>query len=335
MADRPSESGLIARYFAPLAGPGSLGLRDDAACFAPPAGHEIVITKDILVAGVHFFADDAADAVARKALRVNLSDLAAKGAGPLGFLLGLALPSDWQAAWLEQFAHGLGDDAKAYACPLLGGDTVKTPGPAMVSITALGSVPVGRMVPRTGARAGDRIYVSGTIGDAALGLRLRQPGEIDRAWIGEVSEAGRSHLLDRYLLPRPRLALALAMRDHAHAGMDVSDGLVGDLAKVLAVSGVTAEVILADVPLSTAAAAAARASPECFDVAVTGGDDYEMLACVGADRCAAFEASATAAGVAVRAIGVVKDGAGVTPLFLDRTGRARTFASGSHDHFGS
>ena len=170
MTDRPSEDDLIARYFAPIAGAGGLGLRDDAARIAPPAGCEIVLTVDGLVAGVHFFADDPPAAIARKALRVNLSDLAAKGATPLGFLLTLVLPRDWKPDWLELFAKGLGEDAAAFACPLLGGDTVSTPGPLTLSITTLGSVPAGRMVPRDGARAGDALYVSGTIGDAALGL---------------------------------------------------------------------------------------------------------------------------------------------------------------------
>ena len=171
----------------------------------PPSGRDLVLTTDALVAGVHFFADDPPGAIARKALRVNLSDLAAKGAAPLGFLLALALPADWTADWLEDFARGLGEDARAWDCPLLGGDTVKTPGPLTLSITALGSTPTGGMAARTGVRPGDRLYVSGTIGDAALGLRLR---------LGQgplLSEAHRLHLLDRYLLPRPRLALAPAM----------------------------------------------------------------------------------------------------------------------------
>ena len=154
--------------------PEGLGLRDDAALLTPPAGADIVLTKDALVAGVHFFADDPPAAIARKALRVNLSDLAAKGAEPIGFLLALALPEDWTADWLAAFAQGLGEDGAAFSCPLFGGDTVKTPGPLMVSITALGRVANGRMAARSGVRPGDILYVSGTIGDAAIGLRLRQ-----------------------------------------------------------------------------------------------------------------------------------------------------------------
>src|SRR5271167_4984187 len=259
---RPGEDELIANYFAPLAGPAGLELKDDVARLAPPPGQDIVLTTDALVAGVHFFADDPPGAIARKALRVNLSDLAAKGAAPLGFLLSLALPAGWTADWLEDFARGLGEDARAWDCPLLGGDTVKTPGPLTLSITALGSAAIGRMAARTGVRPGDRLYVSGTIGDAALGLRLR---------LGQgplLSEAHRLHLLDRYLLPRPRLALEPAMV-FAHGGMDVSDGLIGDLVKMLRASGVSAGIDLARLPLSDAANAAISADPTLFEIAAT------------------------------------------------------------------
>src|SRR5271167_2563083 len=152
MPPRLGEADLISRYFAPLAGPGGLGLRDDAALMRPPPGEDLVLTTDALVAGVHFFVNDPPAAIARKALRVNLSDLAAKGARPLGFLLSLALPRDWRDDWLEAFASGLGGDAASYGCPLIGGDTVATPGPLTLSITAIGSVPEGRMPKRTGVK---------------------------------------------------------------------------------------------------------------------------------------------------------------------------------------
>lgn len=327
-ADRPSEDDLIARYFAPLAGPGGLGLRDDAALIAPPAGCEIVLTVDGLVAGVHFFADDPPATIARKALRVNLSDLAAKGAAPLGFLLTLALPRDWKPKWLEVFAQNLGEDAEAFACPLLGGDTVSTPGPLTLSITALGATPRGRMVPRDGALAGDALYVSGTIGDAALGLRLRSEPERTRSMGAEA----RSFLIDRYLVPQPRLALAEALRQNASGAMDVSDGLVGDLTKMLRVSGATAEVEVARIPLSDAARAAIGAEPRLLEAALTGGDDYEILASVPQDRAQAFEAAARAANVAVARIGAVAAGQGA-PVFRDARGAAMSFARGSYSHF--
>ncbi|MGO4868997.1 MAG: thiamine-phosphate kinase [Roseiarcus sp.] len=326
MPARPSEDELIARYFAPLAGPGGLGLNDDVALLTPPPGRELVLTTDALVAGVHFFADDPAGAIARKALRVNLSDLAAKGAEPIGFLLDLALPAGWTAPWLEAFAAALGEDAAHYHCPLLGGDTVKTPGPLTLAITALGAVDTGRMAARGGVRPSDRLYVSGAIGDAALGLRLR---------LGqgpELAEAHRRYLLERYLLPQPRLALAPAMAAHADAGMDVSDGFVGDLKKMLRVSGVTARVELARLPLSPAARAAIAADPALFEIAATGGDDYELIAAVAPEKSAAFEAAAAAAGVAVTPVGEASAGDG-PPRFIGPDGREATFRRGAFSHF--
>ena len=317
------EDGVIARFFAPLAGPGGLGLRDDAALVAPPPGHDLVVTVDALVAGGHFFPDDPPASIARKALAVNLSDLAAKGADPLGFVLALALPDGWTADWLDGFARGLGAEAEAHGCPLLGGDTVRAGGPLTLSITCFGAVPTGRMVPRTGARPGDRLYVSGTIGDAALGLRLRLPGG--------TAPAGREHLLDRYLHPRPRLGLRGALRRHASGAMDVSDGFVGDLGKMMRASGTAAEVDLAAVPLSDAARVSVAEDSAAFDITVTGGDDYEILASVPEAAAGAFEAEAAAAGVPVTAVGLVSAGAGA--VFRGRDGAPVTFARGSFSHF--
>ncbi len=325
MTDRPSEDDLIARYFAPLAGMGALELKDDAALMTPPAGEDLVLTVDGLVGGVHFFADDAPDAIARKALRVNLSDLAAKGARPLGFLLTLALPPDWTADWLDAFARGLGEDAQAYGCPLLGGDTVKTPGPLTLSITVFGAVPRGRMVLRTGARPGDHLYVSGTIGDAALGLEVR----LGR--LAGLDPGRREFLVDRYLLPRPRLTLRDAMASFAHGGMDVSDGFVGDLTKMLRVSRASAEVDLSLLPLSQAARAAIALEPAAFETAATGGDDYELIAAVAPQNAKAFEAAATAASAAVTRVGEVI--AGAAPPRFFRNGGTVEFRRGSFSHF--
>jgi thiamine-monophosphate kinase len=326
MAQRPSEDDLIAHFFAPIAGPEGLGLRDDAALLAPPPGFDLILTKDALVAGVHFFADDPPAAIARKALRVNLSDLAAKGAEPVGFLLAIALPKDWTADWLTAFAQGLGEDAAAYDCPLFGGDTVKTPGPLMVSITALGRVEKGRMVARTGVKSGDFLYVSGTIGDSAIGLRLRGGAGLSLA------AANRAFLLDRYLLPQPRQKLAPVLNAFASGGMDVSDGFAGDLAKMLRVSGVTAEVDLAKLPLSPAARAAIALDPSLFEIAATGGDDYEILASVAPQQSAAFEAAAAGTGVAVSRIGQARDGS-EPPQFIGRDGVAVAFKRGAFSHF--
>jgi thiamine-monophosphate kinase len=326
MSSRPGEDELIARFFAPIAGPEGLGLADDAALLDPPAGQEIVLTVDALVAGVHFFADDPPDTIARKALRVNLSDLAAKGARPLGFLLSLALPHDWRVDWLEGFASGLAGDAAAFAFPLMGGDTVSTPGPLTLSVTAVGAAPAGRMARRTGVRPGDQIYVTGTIGDGALGLLVRQGRDLG------ISPADREFLIERYLVPQPRTGLASAMAAHAHGGMDVSDGFVGDLSKMLRVSGVSARVRLDRLPMSLPARAAIAADPDLFAIAVTGGDDYEVLAAIGPDEAHAFESEARLAHVPATLIGEAVEG-DEPPRFLAPDGGLTRFDAGSYSHF--
>lgn len=325
-----SEDDLIATVFAPIAGPGALGLKDDVACFTPPAGCDLVVTADAVVSGVHFLPDDGPEAIARKALRVNVSDLAAKGADPLGFVMTLALPADVTRTWIEAFAVALGDDAARFRCPLLGGDTVRTPGPLSISITAFGAVPHGQLVPRTGVRAGDLIYVSGFIGDAALGLqvRLRQA-----PWIDRLSDASHDYLLGRFLFPQPRLAISQVVRDHASGAMDVSDGLVGDLSKMMRASGVGARIELSRVPLSDAVRAAMRLESALFDTAITGGDDYEILCAVPPLKAAAFEAAARASGVAVARIGQANEHAHLAAIFLDAAGAQRKFARGSYSHF--
>jgi thiamine-monophosphate kinase len=329
---RPSEDELIVTYFAPLAGPGAFGLRDDAAILVQRPGQDIVVTNDVLIAGVHFFASDPPGAIARKALRVNLSDLAAKGAEPCGFLLGLALPGGWTATWLAGFVQGLGEDAAAYQCPLLGGDTVKSPGPLAISITAFGAVPEQKIVLREGVAAGDLLYVSGTIGDAALGLQLRAGAAQDTHWTRTLSQADAAYLAWRYLLPQPRLCLRETLHAYAHAAMDISDGLAGDLAKILHLAGMTAEVMAVDVPLSKAAQKLVRHTPSLLERICTGGDDYELLCAVPPSQSAAFEASAHAAGIMVCPIGMATPG-DAPPMFKDREGRNLVFGQPSFQHF--
>lgn len=325
------EERLIARYFAPLAKhPGALGLLDDAAMLTPPRGCDLVITKDAIVAGVHFFPDDPPDAVGRKALRVNLSDLAAKGAAPAGFLLALALPEKVAKGWLKSFARGLGGDAETYSCPLLGGDTVRTPGPLTISITAFGLVPRGKMVQRRGAEAGDRIIVTGTIGDAGLGLALRKKPKAALRW--KLSAKMRKHLASRYLLPQPRNAIAVLMQAKASAAMDVSDGLAGDLAKLCRASGVGADIDVARVPLSDAARAALAAEPALIKTILSGGDDYEIVFTVPASQSDAFVTGAQALGLQATEIGRVTAGEG-GPRFLGKDGRPLTLRRTSYSHF--
>jgi thiamine-monophosphate kinase len=328
---RLSEDDLIASYFAPLAGEGGLSLRDDAAILRPSPGQDLILTTDVLVAGVHFFSNDPPDAIARKALRVNLSDLAAKRAAPLGFLLGLALPGDWTPDWLAAFARGLGEDAALYACPLLGGDTVKTPGPLTLSVTAFGAVPAQKMTPRAGVEPGDQLYVTGTIGDAALGLKLRLDATADQDWIGATSEGAAGYLLDRYLLPQPRLGLREALA-FAHAAMDISDGLAGDLAKMLRLTGMTMEVRLRDLPLSEAARDALGAAPRLIETICAGGDDYEILCAVPLANAAAFAAAADRAGLQVSLLGRAVPGERA-PSFRKADGGVVGFAKSSFQHF--
>jgi thiamine-monophosphate kinase len=325
------EDRLIARFFRPIARhPGARGLTDDAAVFSPPPGCDLVLTADAVVGGVHFFPDDPADAVARKALRVNLSDLAAKGARPAGFLLSLALPDGTGEDWLAAFARGLGEDAERFGCPLLGGDTDRTPGPVTASIAAWGTLPAGSMVTRSGAKAGEHIFVTGTIGDAALGLRLRRDPALAERW--QLTPAMRNHLAERYLTPQPRNALAEVVRGHASAAIDVSDGLAGDLGKLCSASKISAAIEAGRVPLSDAARAALAAEPALIETILAGGDDYEIVGTVPADMLQSFRAAANVAGVPVTEIGQAVAGE-AAPRFIGPDGRALVLKRVSFSHF--
>jgi thiamine-monophosphate kinase len=332
MTDRQNhssgEDSLIARYFRPLAtDPGAFNLGDDAAILKV-SGDDIVVTTDAIVEGVHFLPDDPPDTIARKALRVNLSDLAAKGATPAGFVLTLALRSA-EDSWLKPFARGLGEDAASFGCPLLGGDTVSTPGPLMISITVFGRVAAGRMVRRSGARPGDRVVVTGTIGDAALGLSVLKGGA---ALTALADVAVNALLVERYRVPQPRNALAIAVRDHASAAMDVSDGLAGDLVKLCEASGVSAAIDAPSVPLSAAAASRLARGSVDFAAIISGGDDYEILCSIPETSLEAFETAARAAGVAVTSIGTIVAG-NAAPRFLDGEGREIALKRLSYSHF--
>jgi thiamine-monophosphate kinase len=332
VASAPSASGedsLIARYFRPIATDASaFDLGDDAAALKTD-GADLVVTTDAIVEGVHFLGSDPPDTVARKALRVNLSDLAAKGATPAGFVLTLALRKA-DEAWLKPFAQALGEDAVQFGCPLLGGDTVSTPGPLMISITAFGRVPAGKMVHRSGAKPGDRVMVTGTIGDAALGLAILKGGNVADAIANDV--AARNLLTGRYRVPQPRNALANAVRDHASAAMDVSDGLAGDLAKLCGASGVSAVIDMESIPLSTAAMDLVSRRVVGIETLIAGGDDYEVLCTIPEDRVEALAQAARLAGMQVTSIGMVVAGAAV-PKFLDGQGREIALERLSYSHF--
>jgi thiamine-monophosphate kinase len=331
VASAPSASGedsLIARYFRPIAtNPGAFNLDDDAAALKP-SGDDIVVTTDAIVEGVHFLPDDPPDTIARKALRVNLSDLAAKGAVPAGFVLTLALRSA-DEAWLKPFAAALGEDATQFGCPLLGGDTVSTPGPLMISITAFGRVPPGKMVHRSGAKPGDRVMVTGTIGDAALGLAVLRGGKVHAA---AGNATAREFLTDRYRVPQPRVALAEIVREYASAAMDVSDGLAGDLTKLCGVSGVSAVIDLESIPRSAATQDLLSHRVVGIEALITGGDDYEILCTIPEGRVEAFVETAQRAGVPVSSIGMAVAGSAV-PKFIDAEGKEIALERLSYSHF--
>lgn len=305
----PPEFSLIGRHFRPLAGEGALDLADDAALLTPPAGQELVLAADAMVAGVHFLPDDPAETIGRKLLRVNLSDLAAMGADPLGYLMTVALPRGTPDEWVAGFAAGLLEDQREFGLSVLGGDTVSTPGPLTLSLTILGTVPRGQALRREGALAGDDIWVSGRIGDGWLGLRAAR---------GECPDPDGA-LARRYRLPEPRLALGRALRGLAHAAMDVSDGLLQDLSHLCRAGGVAAEVEGPRVPVSDPTAPIAAL--------VTGGDDYELLFAAAAEDRARIEAAAAAARTPVMRLGrftpgeprvTLRDAAGqdITPATL-------------------
>ncbi|MGE4280458.1 MAG: thiamine-phosphate kinase [Magnetospirillum sp.] len=317
------EFDLIAQFFAPLAQayPGALGLGDDAALMDVPVGQQLVLTMDSMVAGVHFFADDPADLIARKLIRVNLSDLAAKGAQPFAIMLSAAFPGDVGMDWLRRFADGLAQDCGAYGLALIGGDTVSTPGPLTLTVTAFGRVGQGQAILRSRAKDGDVVYMTGTVGDAALGLLSRQGRfPLLPAHLGE-------SLTQRYLLPQPRVQLGLGLVGLAHAAMDVSDGLVQDLGHLCRQSGLGAVIHAQDLPLSEAAGHLLADDPALLSDVLSGGDDYEIVFTAPVEHADKIAGLADDAGTRVTAIGriraqsgvVVQDGQG-RPLDLAQTG---------------
>ena len=318
----PREFALIARHFRPLAGEGALDLGDDAALLTPPAGQQLVLAADALVAGVHFLPDDPPGMIARKLLRVNLSDLAAMGAAPLGYLMTTAFTRGTADSWIAAFVAGLAEDQERFGIAVLGGDTVATPGPACFSLTIIGVVPPGQALHRRGARIGDDIWVSGSIGDGALGLRVLQ---------GKLAADAEGHLARRYRLPEPRLALGQTLRSVARAAMDVSDGLVQDLGHLCRAVGCGAEIIADAVPLSAAASAALAGNAALLPLILTGGDDYELLFAAAPEDADAVRAAGEKAGVPVARLGRFIAGEGV--VVRDASGAALSLPQGGWSHF--
>jgi len=318
----------IARYFAPLASDaGALGLTDDAALLTPPAGRQLVLTADAMIAGVHFFEDDPPDSIARKLIRVNLSDLAAMGARPLAFLLTCAWRTSTDERWIEAFAQGLGRDCADFGFKLLGGDMTAGPGPINLSLTAIGTAAPGKSLTRGGAKPGDLVLVSGSIGDGALGL-MALTGKLPH-----LSSEDLAFLTERFHLPRPRLALGAGLAEEglASACLDVSDGLVADLGHICVTSRVAARIEAAALPLSRAAQEAVAADPDLYPQLMTGGDDYELAFTARPEALGAIRALAERVETPVAVIGRIEAGEGVT--VLDRDGEMLPLKRRGWTHF--
>lgn len=330
---RSSEFELIRRYFAPLAAssPAALGLVDDAARIVPEAGRDLLVTTDTIVEGIHFPEGEAPDHVARRLMRVNLSDLAAKGARPEGYLLNTAWTAAIDDGWIETFADALAGEQARYGIALAGGDTVSTPGPLTLTLTAFGSVPHGRALLRSDAAAGDTVFVSGPIGDGLFGLWAVQDRDLPGAGPGD-----RAFLAEAFRFPEPRLALGMALAGEgggprlAHGCADVSDGLLADLGHVCEASAVGAVVDMAAVPLSDAARRIVAARPDLLLEALAGGDDYELVFTAPAAHAAAIAAAGRACGAGVAAIGRIVAGRGVD--LRDSAGRPVTLTRRGFSH---
>ena len=317
------EFGFIRTRLAPLTRghPAALDLSDDAAVLTPDPACQLVVASDMLVAGVHFLESDPPEIAAERALRSNLSDLAAMGAEPLGYLSSIAWPSGVTQAWRDGFVDGLASAQDAFGLSLLGGDTTTGPGPLTVSLTMLGQVPSGSALLRRGAQIGEDVWVSGTIGDARLGL------DVARGVL-----PANPVLLERYQRPTPRLALGVGLRRLASACLDISDGLIADAGHIAAVSGVRLELQASQVPLSSQARSwLAGESGANLIALVTGGDDYELLFCAPQASRAAIQVLAGQLDLALTRIGTVTDGQGSALIGPD--GEALETGAGGFTHF--
>jgi thiamine-monophosphate kinase len=321
------EFGLIDRLFAPLSrsAPGAFNLKNDGALVTPPDGTSLVVTKDLMVAGVHYPLSEDPSIIARRLLRVNLSDLAAMGATALSYALGLALPREIEAEWLDGFVAGLALDQEEFGIALIGGDTVATTGPTVLSLTAFGAAPADAIHTRAGAGVGDDIFVSGTIGDGVLGLRVVS-GEL-RA----LSENDQAELAARFRLPQPRLALGEALRGIATCAIDVSDGLIADLGHLCEESGVAGRVSAGAVPLSDAARRALASPNLDIGMLLGGGDDYELLFCAAPAQRPRVEAVGRTLGIPLTHIGTVSRGTDIS--VIDDDGRQLALEQPGYQHF--
>lgn len=323
-----SESAIITEFFAPLTegNSGAAGLRDDCAVVTPEPGSEFVVTTDSLIEGVHFFPGDMP---AFKALAVNVSDLIAKGATPVFYLLNLALPGPPTRGFLKRLTAGLAEAQQAFGCYLIGGDTDRTHGPLTLTITAIGKLPIGSIVRRSGGRPGDILAVTGTIGDAGLGLALRKNEALVNAMrpMEQVCHA----LLAKFNKPRPNIAVADLVRTYATAAMDISDGLAKDIARMAATSDTGAELRLDAVPVSGAAQAFINEGHANKIELVGSGEDYEVLLAVAPESWKALTDAANARGIDMGRIGTLTEGSAV--VWHDSDGQPVEIANPGWDHF--
>ena len=329
------EFDLIDKYLKPLAtDQAALGLLDDAAVINASQGHSLVLSKDMMVEGVHYDAHTPVNLLAKKLLRVNLSDLAAMGAKPRGYLLGLSLPKKFSKEqseqWLSSFCDGLRQDQELFGVSLLGGDTVSVQDGVVLSLTMVGEVLLGQVIKRTGAKAGDVILVTGSLGDAALALNLNT-----HKW--QLEDKEKQYLFERLNLPQPRLEVGLLLRGLVNSAIDVSDGLLADLEHITKASGVGADVYLHKLPLSSAAreccASEANLMENFWPLIYAGGDDYELVFTVAKHNLAEVKAVLEKIDVAVSEIGIVKEGDGVN--LLDAENNKITLAKKGYEHFAS
>lgn len=324
------EDSLIQTYFAPLtsAFSGAYGLKEDCAALTPEPGHDLVLTTDAISEGIHFRPGDAPEDIAWRSVAVNVSDLAAKGARPIGYLLSLAFPELPDRDWLKRFTNGLREAQDQFGIVLMGGDTDRRPGsPLSATVMAVGSVPQGCMIRRGTARPGDLIYVSGTLGDAAIGLRVSASAPVTG-----LADDDRAFLEKRYLRPQPRVALRNALLAHARAAMDISDGLAKDLGRLCNASQLGAEILSASLPLSDPARRAIELHPELANLPLAGGDDYEILAAIAPGQASAFEAAAQSVSIPVTRIGILRPEPGVR--IFDADGKLISLRQSGYDHFG-
>lgn len=316
------EFGIISKYFSPLAKnySGALGLKDDAAIITPNTNNNIVVTKDAIVENVHFFKNDSAHDIALKLLGVNLSDLAAMGASPLAYLIGVILPKNTNQNWLEEFSASMADGIKQYGGALIGGDTVSHDGPLTLTLTAIGEIPLGKELKRSGAKEGDLVFVSGTIGDSYLGLQSIK-GHVE----------AYEYLQERYHKPIPRIEIGIKLREIASACIDISDGLVADLTHICESSGVGSEINLKNIPLSTHSRKIVDKNAGMLIKIINGGDDYELLFTCAAKKESEITNISKEVGIPIAKIGSITKGDKVT--ILDEAGSEIILQNGGYKHF--